>query len=380
MTTYKLEENDWLSDLYDERHMWVPAFMKEHFWAGMKTTQRVESINSFFDGFVNRKTRLYEFPEKYTRAMARRVKAENEADARCGKYRRRLEIQIECCRLMHCSGREERDLGGNIIQYLLEDRVWIIPEGESEEVITDRRRFYSVLFNTVTKEVSCDCRKFETFGILCRHVIRVYDKNLVFDIPPKYVLRRWRKDVSRKHTRVKVAYHDPTENVAVQTYNNLMAEFLSICDLASSVQDKATVDLVAQSMQKLPLEVQAIDTHGSVSKPEVEEGNTSLQTAVKDPISRKKPRGRPKGSRHKSLAETGYKKNSVKKGKNIAGTQMDPAVQQPTAVKLPRKRTQVLQQQNTIENYYDFVEDDAVGGDDILMRNGLGWSGPSDTF
>ncbi|XP_021739471.1 protein FAR-RED IMPAIRED RESPONSE 1-like [Chenopodium quinoa] len=85
---FELEDNDWLADLFEERHMWVPAFMKEHFLAGMKTTQRVESINSFFDGFVNRKTRLYEFPNKYTRAMGRRVKAETDADARCGKYLR----------------------------------------------------------------------------------------------------------------------------------------------------------------------------------------------------------------------------------------------------------------------------------------------------
>ncbi|XP_021743976.1 protein FAR-RED IMPAIRED RESPONSE 1-like [Chenopodium quinoa] len=59
MSVYELEDDEWLSNLYDERHMWVPAFMKEHFWAGMKTTQRVESINSFFDDFVNRKTKLY---------------------------------------------------------------------------------------------------------------------------------------------------------------------------------------------------------------------------------------------------------------------------------------------------------------------------------
>uniref|UniRef100_A0A803L951 Protein FAR1-RELATED SEQUENCE n=1 Tax=Chenopodium quinoa TaxID=63459 RepID=A0A803L951_CHEQI len=154
------------------------------------------------------KTKLYEFPDKYTRVMGRRVKAETDADARCGKYLRRLvsgffveqffrdiytdtkfqEIQIECCRLMHCSGREERVLEGNMFQYLLEDRVWIIPEGKSEEEITDRRRFYCVLYNTVTKDVSCDCCKFETFGILCRHIIRVYDQNRVFEIPSKYVL------------------------------------------------------------------------------------------------------------------------------------------------------------------------------------------------
>lgn len=67
-----------------------PSLYERAFLAGMKTTQRVESINSFFDGFVNRKTKLYEFPDKYKRVMERRVKAEKEADARCRKYRRRL--------------------------------------------------------------------------------------------------------------------------------------------------------------------------------------------------------------------------------------------------------------------------------------------------
>lgn len=46
-----LKSNVWLGDMYNERNMWVPAYMNNYFWAGMKTTQRVESINSFFDGF-----------------------------------------------------------------------------------------------------------------------------------------------------------------------------------------------------------------------------------------------------------------------------------------------------------------------------------------
>ncbi|XP_021758485.1 protein FAR1-RELATED SEQUENCE 6-like [Chenopodium quinoa] len=33
MKEYDLEGNDWLEGLYDERHMWVPAFMKEYFLA-----------------------------------------------------------------------------------------------------------------------------------------------------------------------------------------------------------------------------------------------------------------------------------------------------------------------------------------------------------
>ncbi|XP_021753308.1 protein FAR1-RELATED SEQUENCE 6-like [Chenopodium quinoa] len=429
LSEYNLLDNDWLSELYEERHMWVPAFMKEHFWAGMKTTQRVESINSFFDGFVNRKTKLYEFPDKYKRAMERRVKAEKEADARCRKYLRRLvsgfyieeffqkiytdtkfqEIQTDCTRLMHCSGREERVLDDNLIQYILEDRVWIIPERKSEEVITDRRRFYCVIFNTVTKDVSCDCRKFETFGILCRHVIRVYDQNLVVDIPSKYVLQRWRKDVARKHTRVKVSYHDPTDNATYQSHNKLMQEFDPICEITSSIPaDKETFDLVVNSLKRIHLEVQqsrekylenqpSLPTLPRTMLPPSEIGSNnpmscptpnsvSKPVVFKDPVSRKKPRGRPKG-RPKSLAETGYKKKpATAKGehniKTVAGSDV------PTKLPAKRKKTEISRNQNTIDDYYEYVGDvaaydypaDVGAHDDILQRNGVDWSFTSEAF
>ncbi|XP_021739064.1 protein FAR1-RELATED SEQUENCE 6-like isoform X2 [Chenopodium quinoa] len=274
MKKYGLEENEWLCDLFEERHMWIPAYMKEYFWAGMKTTQRVESINSFFDGFVNRKTKLYEFPKKYSKAMTSKVTDETEADAKSTKYVWRLvsgfkvekvyqklyadakfqEIKKELSRMMYCYGREERVIDEHNVHYYLEDRVWIVPEGRSEEVITDRRRIYCVRFNRVTNEVSCDYCKFETFGIFCKHCIRVLDQNLVFKIPYKYILDRWRKDVVRKHTRVKVAYHDPSDTAEVKRFNKIMSEFEPICDEASAV-DEDTVQMVLASLLKLRIEV-----------------------------------------------------------------------------------------------------------------------------
>ncbi|KAL6566440.1 hypothetical protein OROGR_002055 [Orobanche gracilis] len=53
---YRLQENEWLTSLFDERRRWVPVYLKSTFWAGMSTTQRSESMNSFFDGYVNSKT------------------------------------------------------------------------------------------------------------------------------------------------------------------------------------------------------------------------------------------------------------------------------------------------------------------------------------
>jgi len=56
ITKFDLGGNEWLRNLNDERHRWVPCYLKQHFWAGMSTTQRSESMNAFFDGYINSMT------------------------------------------------------------------------------------------------------------------------------------------------------------------------------------------------------------------------------------------------------------------------------------------------------------------------------------
>mgnify|MGYP005796050961 FL=1 len=54
--------------------------MKDAFWAGMSTTQRSESMNAFFDGYVNAKTTLKHFVSQYENALRDKVEKENIAD------------------------------------------------------------------------------------------------------------------------------------------------------------------------------------------------------------------------------------------------------------------------------------------------------------
>ncbi|KAH9730149.1 protein FAR1-RELATED SEQUENCE [Citrus sinensis] len=80
---YDLWDNDWLNGLYEERHRWVPCYLKGYFWAGMSTTQRSESMNTFFDGFVNSKTNMKQFVKQCENALRRKAELEWQADAKC---------------------------------------------------------------------------------------------------------------------------------------------------------------------------------------------------------------------------------------------------------------------------------------------------------
>ena len=79
---YQLEEEDdsWLMKMYMLRGHWVNAYLKDVFCAGMTTSQRSESINSFFDGFVNAYTKLVEFVHQYDKAVAARRTSESQQD------------------------------------------------------------------------------------------------------------------------------------------------------------------------------------------------------------------------------------------------------------------------------------------------------------
>lgn len=45
--------------------------MRGHFFAGMKSTQRSECMNAYFNPFLQHKLKLYEFVRHYNRAFAR---------------------------------------------------------------------------------------------------------------------------------------------------------------------------------------------------------------------------------------------------------------------------------------------------------------------
>uniref|UniRef100_A0A2N9IE97 Protein FAR1-RELATED SEQUENCE n=1 Tax=Fagus sylvatica TaxID=28930 RepID=A0A2N9IE97_FAGSY len=85
ITLHHLEENEWLAKLYEERERWVPAFLNSNFFAGMSSTQRSESMNAFFDGYLHSSTTLKVFVEQFENAMRNKVEKEILSDFECFK-------------------------------------------------------------------------------------------------------------------------------------------------------------------------------------------------------------------------------------------------------------------------------------------------------
>ena len=197
---FKLEDNDWLLGLYIERRRWVPALVKNSFWAGMSTTQRSESMNSFFDGYVHPSTTLKQFVEQYENALRSKVEKESQADYESfnvtipcvTKYK--VEKQFQGCYTTKKFKEAQDEVKGKVycISFLVRDDEGIEVYKVSEDMVgeTERVGNFIVFFNHVDCDVKCNCKLFEFRGILCRHCLTVLIQKNIHILPDKYII--WR--------------------------------------------------------------------------------------------------------------------------------------------------------------------------------------------
>ncbi|XP_042950111.1 protein FAR1-RELATED SEQUENCE 5-like [Carya illinoinensis] len=256
ITKYNLQDNAWLKSLYAEHTYWAPVFMKDVFWAGMSTTQRSESMNAFFDGYVHAKTNLKEFVDQFDNALRKKIENESAADFQsfnvtipivspsplektfqdiytCNKFR---EVQKEVIGMLATLPTLHRK-DGVIATYNVEDEVNV--DDFIKEVT------HTVYFNEAECEVKCSCALFEMRGVLCRHVLGIMRVNKVRSVPEKYILDRWRKDIKRTYTLIRSSYDGVDERPEVCRYSRIIKKCNEVATNASSC-DEHTEDMLAK--------------------------------------------------------------------------------------------------------------------------------------
>ncbi|XP_028057450.1 uncharacterized protein LOC114261380 [Camellia sinensis] len=142
----------------------------------MWTTQRSESMNAFFDGYVNSKTTLKQFVEQYDNALRSKVEKEMKADF---KSRNKL---YDCLTWFEFSG----IMCAHAITVLLERCIY-------------RLFYYRV---NLVKEEGAIC----TYHVKETVLVSEKMKTVEFVVPDKYIVSRWRKDIERGYTCIPTAY------------------------------------------------------------------------------------------------------------------------------------------------------------------------------
>ncbi|KAK9100622.1 hypothetical protein Scep_024052 [Stephania cephalantha] len=61
---------------------------------------------------------------------------------------------------------------------------------------------YTVEYRANGQYFDCNCRKFESGGLVCRHIFEVMKMKGIARVHERYIMRRWRKDVLRRHLSI----------------------------------------------------------------------------------------------------------------------------------------------------------------------------------
>ncbi|XP_052185340.1 protein FAR1-RELATED SEQUENCE 1-like [Diospyros lotus] len=101
-----------------------------------------------------------------------------------------------------------------------------------------RKKMFIVLFQRETTKFVCSCHLFEFRGIMCRHAISVLLRNDVTVVPERYILRRWRRDVSRRHMRVAVNYDGWINTPAQVRFDKMCNAFTNVANLAADEENQ----------------------------------------------------------------------------------------------------------------------------------------------
>lgn len=195
---YDLGENSWLQFLHRIRHKWVPVYHKDTFTADLSLAQKPESLSMFFEKYFNRKTPLQIFISILDQAMA--VWNEREALEDLASTCTRPTLKTPSSILKQAASIYTRTVFDVFQDEFVESLGYFTDRIEDGVIrkynVTKDENVgtFIVTHDSSEERTSCSCCKFESCGILCRHILRVYLTVDVRVLPEHYILKRWTKD------------------------------------------------------------------------------------------------------------------------------------------------------------------------------------------
>ncbi|QHO24785.1 Protein FAR1-RELATED SEQUENCE [Arachis hypogaea] len=307
--------------LYEDRHIWVPIYLDHHFWAGMRSTQRSESMHSFFNKYITRNSSLIQFVKQYDNCLGSREQAERESDAAdfhtvipCAT-KSSIEAQFQDA-YTHAKFREvQAQFRGkaNCITRLKNSALGYSVYEVGEQVFSSIFNKFVVTYDSVAAEVKCQCLLFESRGILCRHALSMLRFEQVSQVSPRYILERWSKKVKRRHTHIKSSHDEPLMEPRSKRFNQLVFRSQNICEFASESEELTAILHRAYDNVMPEMEALKAKRKGTSSLSHEEANLESVNELQSQP--RIRTRGRPKnrlGSKLEKQIANATKKKKTK--------------------------------------------------------------------
>lgn len=223
-----IQENQWLTELYQQRHKWCTALHQDAFDGGVESMDRSEGSNNVLSSIDIEPTSLATFVLEVDKITARWRTNESVEDIQCNQAA--LEFKVNHSRILqHAAEVYTHRIYKSLEKDFLDGcSATTYQEAQCNEtlfrfefILQSGRKVWVVFLDTSTMDLNCSCKKFETMGVLCSHALNALGFKNVNRIPERYILKRWTKSAregTHPFTVDEFAEQDRTE--AASVYRN----------------------------------------------------------------------------------------------------------------------------------------------------------------
>ncbi|KAL6652032.1 hypothetical protein ACP70R_010957 [Stipagrostis hirtigluma subsp. patula] len=309
---YNLKENQLLVKLYEDRENWALPYNHQLFSGDIISMLRAENFASRLEEYLDCNTDLCHFLKFYESSAEKRRREEMQADYQPSQgvlgihqpllwqaanlytpinfelFRKEYELSIDCMAY---------DCGefGSISEYMI--------------TVKDKTKEQLVRFDSSHGTAVCTCKKFENTGLLCCHILKVYELRNVKEIPPQYFLKRWRKDA-----KLEVTDEPDGLNFESDAKSSVPERYAVLCRLFYKIAAKAaenieTFGLMASQSDQLLADVERTMQSTLADK-------TCLGHSIKDQLTRMVQNDHLLDGSNEVQCSTGKKKGEISRRKN----------------------------------------------------------------
>ncbi|RYR52629.1 hypothetical protein Ahy_A06g027520 [Arachis hypogaea] len=244
ITSFGLEDNDWVAKTYEKREIWANAYLCEKFCAGIRTTSRCKGINSSLKKFIKSGNCLLELVENLDRVVKDYRNNEFITDYKTLYSNPVLTTGLEAL---------ERS-----VSKFYTRKIFYEIEGVGALLVLHR--------DSIGGTEKFMFRKYQKshhrLWIPCCHIFYVLKELEKEELPSRLVLRRWCKDAKVADSSSQHASVNPTDGFRVR-YGALWSVCLSLCFTAA--QCTKTYNTAMTEVARMSREFESLGGIGQMS-------------------------------------------------------------------------------------------------------------------
>ncbi|XP_039778410.1 protein FAR1-RELATED SEQUENCE 5-like [Panicum virgatum] len=203
---YELNNDERFQHLYDMRHCWIPAYFMHRFFPFLLTTTRSKGFNAVLKRYVNPKNSILNFVQQYKKIQQRIFSKQD---------------------LQEAATAMKLSSSYYVVRVEGDDLIDVVPYKRCPDLLYETRTF-RVTSSKVEGLYSCTCCKFERDGVLCCHILKVFDAFAVREVPDRYILPRWSVEPV-VDSGVEVAANEPFQEAQIIDHRKHVIHYSRMC-------------------------------------------------------------------------------------------------------------------------------------------------------